>query len=155
MMNRKNIATLLFSTSLFSLPIQAVTVYECVDAQNNSVFMDRCPPGTTQLTKKEFSAGRKAEGPDLRALATGTPITFYSVPDCDACDLVRIYLDNRGFPYTENNVVDSIELQDELKEKSGALTVPVVTIGDATVKGYNKPVMDSTLTKAGYPSSDD
>ncbi len=150
-MKRNTLTCLLFSSMFFILPVQAVTVYECVDSTGNSVFMDRCPPGTEKVSTRELSTGKKPQGPDLKSISSRNPITFYSVPDCDSCDLVRAYLNRRGLPITEKNVVDNLENQEELMEKSGALTVPVVTIGDATIKGYNKPVMETTLIDAGYP----
>jgi glutaredoxin len=131
-------------------PLFAVTVYECEDAQGDRTFQDICPPGTTPVLEKQFYTGSK-KAKELEAVRSQYPVTLYSTPTCDACDLVRSYLQNRGVPFTEKDVSNNAELQQELLSKSGGLTVPATFIGDSFVAGYNKVNLKSQLDNAGYP----
>jgi len=130
---------------------QAVTIVQCEDADGNRTYQESCPPGTEVVETKNVYTGPKESAPDLEALQEDKPVVFYSVATCDACDLVRSYLNTRGIPFSEKAVGDDAELQEELIAKTGELSVPVVTIGEEVVEGYNKPVLKDKLDAAGYP----
>ena len=69
-------------------PAGAVKVVECIDADGNSSFRDKCPPGMTMKGEKRLlGVGGTDQGPSIEEIAAARPITVYSVPDCDACDL--------------------------------------------------------------------
>jgi glutaredoxin len=129
----------------------AVTIYECEDEAGNRSFQQACPPGTTRIDTRQVYTGPRETVPDMAAISAEAPVVFYSVPTCDACDLVRNYLDQRGIPFTENNVSNDIDLQGELMERTGELSVPVVMVGDQQISGYNQPLLESELNAAGYP----
>ena len=140
---------LLTFTSLLSTQALAVKILECVDEDGNSTYQDRCPPGTTQAGEKKFYTGKKeadANSPDV-------PITLYSVPTCDACDVVRNILEKYGASISEKNVETDVALQRELQEKSGAagtLSVPTVIVGEKVIGGYNKQDLVASLEDAGF-----
>jgi glutaredoxin len=132
-------------------PAGAVKVVECIDADGNSSFRDKCPPGMTMKGEKRLlGVGGTDQGPSIEEIAAARPITVYSVPDCDACDLVRTRLDGRDLPYTEKNVQDNAELQEEMKAATGGLTVPAVVIGSKVLTGYSSDALDGALEAAGY-----
>ena len=69
-------------------------------------------------------------------------ITIYTTNTCSYRPMVKQYLRSKGLPYEEINLENHPEMQAEVFEKSGALTVPVtiVTKQDDTqdvVIGYN------------------
>jgi len=130
---------------------QAVTIVQCEDAEGNRTYQEKCPPGSKVVGTKSIYTGPKDSAPDLEALQEEYPVVLYSVETCDACDLVRNYLKNRGIPFSEKSVGDDAELQEELIARTGELSVPVVTIGDEVVEGYNKPVLKGKLDEVGYP----
>ncbi|MCS3902992.1 glutaredoxin [Methylohalomonas lacus] len=136
-------------------PAVAATIVQCEDADGNRTFEASCPPGTTQVEKKSYYTGPKDTAPDLETLKAERPVVLYRVPTCEACDAVSNYLDNRGTPYSEKNVSDDAELQEELLSISGELSVPVVTVGEEMVAGYNRPMLSDKLDAAGYPSAED
>ncbi|MGB1884883.1 MAG: glutaredoxin family protein [Gammaproteobacteria bacterium] len=129
---------------------QAVTVVECVDADGNASFMDKCPPGWAKKSEKLIRRGGPRE-PSLSEIAAANPIIFYTVPDCDACDLVRNAMTGRNIPFRERDVQDNAEMQQELQEVSGGLTVPALKIGDRVLSGYSRDAIDDALADAGYP----
>lgn len=77
-------------------------------------------------------------------------MTLYSVPVCDACDLVRHLLEKHGVPFTEKDASNEIVVQAEVKELAGQLSVPLLTIGDAVISGYTSSGITAELTKAGF-----
>jgi glutaredoxin len=88
----------------------------------------------------------------MQELVNRYPVTLYTVTDCDACDLVRMQLQNRDVPYTEKDSATDVEVQTELKAKAGTLSVPTVTIGNQVLSGYNKMALDNALDEVGYLS---
>ncbi len=140
---------LLFITASAS----AITVVQCTDAKGHTYFSNNCPEGMTKVGEKKLPGKKKKKGPDIDKISQEHPITFFAIPECDACDLVRNYLNRRGFPFTELDASNDVKIQARLKEIAGSLTVPVVTIDDDVLKGYSKPALDTSLEKAGYPHS--
>ena len=139
---------------IFSVPVaSAKTVAKCVDADGTVTFMDRCPPGTTKQGEKQIRGIGGSDEPSLDEIYAQNPITLYTVPDCDACDLVRNLLATRKFPYTEKDVQDNEAMQDELKTVTGGLTVPAMVIGGNVSTGYSRSAIDNALEQAGYPES--
>lgn len=138
--------------ALVALPTTAaVTVVECVDADGTSSFRDKCPPGTTKTGDKKLTGVTPNRAKTAAEVAASMPVFLYTVPNCDACDLVRNALSNRGVPVTEKNVEDNSANQDELKAKAGSLTVPSVVVGGTVLSGYNRSALDNALNQAGYP----
>jgi glutaredoxin len=129
----------------------ALTVAKCVDASGTVTFMDKCPPGTTKEGEQTIRGIGGIDKPTLEEIAAQNPIILYTVPDCDACDLVRNTLNTRKFPYTEKDVQDNSEMQDELKAATGGLTVPAMVIGTRVSTGYSRSAIDNVLEQAGYP----
>ena len=71
-------------------------------------------------------------------------ITIFTTNTCAYCVMVERFLDMKGLKYEVVNLDEQPELQQEVLEMSGALTVPitVVTKQDDTrevVIGYNIP----------------
>ena len=154
MRNRHTACILL--TLILSVPAAgALTVVKCVDASGTVTFMDTCPPGTTKEGEKRIRGIGGIDEPTLEEISAQNPITLYTVPDCDACDLVRNALNGREPPYTEKDVQDNAELQDELKATTGGLTVPAMVIGKSVSTGYNRSAIDNLLEQAGYPEAAD
>jgi glutaredoxin len=129
----------------FSAQVFAVSIYECEDEDGNRFFQERCPPGTTPVQEKKLLPDKKESTASLDINAT-----LYSVPECDACQEIREFLTFRGISFTDKNVSDNLELQNELKDVAGELKVPVLVVGDTIVKGYNRTEILNALKGAGY-----
>jgi len=136
----KALQTLAVLLLLNSSATWAVNIYECEDEQGERSFHDRCPPGTTQLTKKQYSV--KTGSPQKSSLET---LTLYVVPDCDTCQQVREFLAVRNIAFNEKDVNENIDLQTELKEKAGNLKVPALVVGGQIVTGYERE--NTTLSR--------
>lgn len=130
--------------------VDARTVAECIDVEGNSSFRNQCPPGMTKKGEKKLRGIGGQNEPTVDQLAKDMPITVFSVPKCDACDLVRHRLNTHQLPFTEKNVQDDVKAQEELKAATGGVTVPSILIGTKSLSGYNGEAMDAALKEAGY-----
>lgn len=132
-----------------SVQVFAVSVYECEDEDGNRFFQERCPPGSTPVQEKKLLPDKKESASPIDINAT-----LYSVPECDACQEIREFLTFREISFTDKNVSDNLELQNELKDVAGELKVPVLVVGDKVVKGYNRTEILNALKSEGYIESE-
>ncbi len=134
----------IFCHSSFS----AVDVVVCEDSEGNQSFQKTCPPGTHLLEKKKVSVGKDASKEiNLAKLE----VILYTIPDCETCENVAIYLRSRDIPFSEKDVSNDPEMQKELTEISGKLSVPVTVIGEEVVTGYNREKIGDILDKILSP----
>lgn len=141
-------AFLLFG--FFDQAVAAGTVVQCIDPQGNTTFSDRCPPGTRKQETSYRTAVSETVSQEETAAA---PVVLYTVNGCDACDLVRHFLQARLVPFNEKDVTDDPDLQKELREASASTVVPVALIGDTVVRGYDSFALKDALAAAGYPDA--
>ncbi|NIN36713.1 MAG: hypothetical protein GTO60_17105 [Gammaproteobacteria bacterium] len=125
---------------------QAVEIYECRDESGAITFQDRCPPGTTPVNERIYST----DLPTGAENAQLSPIKLYMIPDCDTCSQVKEFLDIRNLQYSEVDVSEDVDLQDELTEVAGELKVPVLLVGERVLNGYNRTVFIQALTESGH-----
>jgi glutaredoxin len=69
-------------------------------------------------------------------------ITVFTTSTCAYCGMVKKWLDNKGISYNVVNLDEQPEMQKEVFEKSGAMTVPVTLVekedsSEEVVVGYN------------------
>lgn len=133
---------------------QAETLYKWVDSQGRVSYHDQPPPEGAgyRVEEKILGERRKSKEDDTVAkIAEKYPVVLYSVPVCGSCDLARVYLQKRKVPFTEQNLENSAELQQQLKKKIGALSAPTIMIGEKVMKGYVESLLEGELDDAGYP----
>lgn len=65
-------------------------------------------------------------------------VTIYSTPSCHFCHIAKDFFTANGIVYTEYNVASDIEKRKEMIEKSGQMGVPVITIDDEHIVGFDK-----------------
>ena len=63
----------------------------------------------------------------------------------------RSLLSNRGIPFAERNAEANPTDAEALRKLVGELRVPVLVIGENTLKGYEESTWQSALDTAGYP----
>jgi glutaredoxin len=69
-------------------------------------------------------------------------ITVFTTSTCAYCGMVKKWLDAKGIKYNVVNLDEQPEMQKEVFEKSGAMTVPVTLVekedkSEEVVVGYN------------------
>ncbi len=155
-MRARSIVLLLagLSCTLLALPsADAVRLYKWVDKDGRVSYQDRPPPEGQQVESRDFKlrGAPRPSGEEGANAAEQHPVVLYTAPQCTACDLARAYLDRRKIPYTDKNVSENPELQKELRERSGALTVPTIAVGSKVMRGYLESLLAGELDAAGYP----
>lgn len=72
-------------------------------------------------------------------------VTIYTTPTCVHCHEAKEFLDNKGIEYTEYDVSESDEKKEEMREKAGRLTVPVIEVGDEVMVGFDGSKLSGLL----------
>lgn len=136
---------------LFTLSAaQAERLYKWIDSDGRVSYHSQPPPDGSGYTVEEKIIDDTSDEPVGKRL----PVKLYTTSKCDACDLVRLFLQKRRVPFKEINVGRDIKKQQELKRNTGRLTVPSTTIGKKVVTGYNQAALDLQLKAGGYPRID-
>lgn len=65
-------------------------------------------------------------------------VTIYSTPACDYCQMAKEFFDEHNVEYTDHNVAEDVEKRQEMMEKTGQMSVPVIDIDDNVMVGFNK-----------------
>ena len=72
-------------------------------------------------------------------------VTIYSTPTCHFCQMSKDFFKEHNISYTEHNVATDLEKRKEMIEKSGQMGVPVITIGDELIVGFDKDQFSKLL----------
>jgi len=72
-------------------------------------------------------------------------VTIYSTPTCHFCQMSKEFFKENNIAYTEHNVAADLEKRQEMIQKSGQMGVPVITVGDELVVGFDKAQLSSLL----------
>lgn len=133
-----------------------VTIYRQVDDTGRIIFSDIPQPNAREQNKIESVNPAQPEGPvlpmALRAAADRYPVTLYTSADCQVCDAGRQLLQQRGIPVIEKTI-SSPQDAEALNQLSGAVSVPLLTIGQQKLKGFSEAQWQQYLSAAGYPAS--
>lgn len=70
---------------------------------------------------------------------------IYTTPTCQYCKLAKAYFQEKGVEYEEKDVLTDLQARKEMIEKSGQLGVPVITIGNNVVIGFDKHTLEHLL----------
>ena len=132
--------------------------YKVVSPDGKVTYTDRpvaAQPGTqVQALKRDAVSGSVAAAPplpaDLRAVQVRFPVTVYTTGECATCDSGRRLLQGRGVPYVER-LVSSEDDVAALQRLSGGRSLPVLTVGGQTLRGFSESDWLATLDLAGYP----
>jgi hypothetical protein len=141
----------------FACAAQAQTnVYRWVDKDGKVQYSDAPPPETaSNVTQKRLGGGFVDEGQlpyATRDAMKRNPVSLYSTNGCgDLCAQGRTVLNNRGIPYADKNPETNKADADALRKLIGTLEMPVLVVGERTLKGFDEDAWQSALDSAGYP----
>lgn len=72
-------------------------------------------------------------------------ITIYSTPTCPWCVLAKNYFKNKNVEFTDYNIgIDPLKAQEMIKI-SGQMGVPVITIDDEILVGFDQDKIENIL----------
>lgn len=72
-------------------------------------------------------------------------VVVYSTPSCPWCKKAKDYLTQKGIAYTNYDVSTDRDKAKEMIDKSKQMGVPVITIDNQVVIGFNQPQLDKLL----------
>ena len=76
-----------------------------------------------------------------------TGITIYSTPTCGFCHMLKSYLKSLDISYNDKDITVDRDAYDVVEKTTGQLAVPVMTLGDDFVIGFDKPRIDEILKR--------
>ena len=65
-------------------------------------------------------------------------VAIYTTPTCAYCKMAKELFKEHNIPYTEYNVATDAEKRNELIERSGQMGVPVITIDNEVIIGFDE-----------------
>jgi glutaredoxin 3 len=74
-------------------------------------------------------------------------VVVYSTPTCPYCKRAKDYLSRKGISYVDYNVAQDKDKAREMIQKSGQMGVPVITIDNEVVVGFNQAWLDRLLSQ--------
>ncbi|MDD4874269.1 MAG: Uxx-star family glutaredoxin-like (seleno)protein [Dehalococcoidales bacterium] len=77
---------------------------------------------------------------------TAKNVTVYSTPTCPYCVRAKEYLTKRGVVYKDLNVAVNQEAAQEMVQKSGQMSVPVIVVDDKVVVGFDQRALEKLLS---------
>jgi glutaredoxin len=134
-------------------------MYRWTDKDGKVHFSDSPPPaGARNVTKKGVAVQGSAAAPApnvpfaTQQAMKDSPVTLYSTPGCEACDLARKLLNARGVPFKEVSVNSEKDLA-QLQSAVGSNSVPSMVVGPSVLKGFEEGAYHRALDSAGYPKA--
>ena len=100
-------------------------------------------PATTGRAAAKKSTQRPA------AYRTDPEVVVYTTTWCGWCRKTLAFLDERGVRYVNKDIEANDWNRDELIEKTGRTSIPVVEINGEIIRGYNAERMEQLLAGSG------
>ncbi|HSE34609.1 MAG TPA: glutaredoxin domain-containing protein [Candidatus Paceibacterota bacterium] len=82
---------------------------------------------------------------NTQAAAPKKKVAIYTTQTCGYCRMAKDYFKEHGIEYSEFDVGTDLEKRKEMIERSGQMGVPVITIDNDFVVGFNKPKLGELL----------
>ena len=79
-------------------------------------------------------------------MMTKSEVTIYSTPTCHFCHAAKDFFTANAVDFTDINVASDLAKRKEMIEKSGQMGVPVITIGNEVVVGYDESRLRELLS---------
>ena len=72
-------------------------------------------------------------------------VIIYSTPTCPFCIYAKEFFKENNVPFEDIDVTKDHVKAQEMVQKSGQMGVPVISIGDEVVVGFNEPRLAELL----------
>jgi glutaredoxin 3 len=72
-------------------------------------------------------------------------VSIYTTPTCVYCRMAKEFFKENNIAYNEYDVATDANKRNEMIEMTGQMGVPVITIDDNIVVGFNKPKIAELL----------
>jgi glutaredoxin len=106
----------------------------------------RARAGQIEVDASAFTKkARAAQAANADVAEAAHDVTVYTAPWCGWCRKTLAFLDERGVEYVNKNIEADEEFADELEEKTGGRSIPLVEIDGSLIRGYNPGEMAALL----------
>ena len=78
-------------------------------------------------------------------MATNKKVTIYTTPMCMYCKAAKEFFKEKGIEYKEFDVATDAKKRQEMIERSGQMSVPVIFVDDEMIVGFNKEKLSELL----------
>lgn len=78
-----------------------------------------------------------------------TKVRIYSTPTCPFCKRAKEFFKKHKVEYEDINVAENEKARDEMVEKSGQMSVPVIEVVDKIIVGFDEQELRKTLKIGG------
>jgi len=78
-------------------------------------------------------------------------VTIYSTPTCLYCNAAKEFLALIGIPFNEVNIVADPAAAQEIVDKTGQRSVPVIDVNGTIIVGFNRQALLDSLRANGFP----
>ena len=72
-------------------------------------------------------------------------VTIYSTPTCHFCHMAKDFFAENGIKFTDYNVATDLAKRKEMIEKSRQMGVPVITVDDKLIVGFDEERLREAL----------
>jgi len=72
-------------------------------------------------------------------------VTIYSLPTCHFCHEAKGFLTEHNIPFTDYDVSSDDAKKNEMVEKSGQMSVPVIFVDEEMVLGFDRSRLEQLL----------
>lgn len=98
---------------------------------------------------------RKIEGMKNAGQAKEPEVIVYSTPQCPYCSMAKAYLAQKKVKFTEYDVSKDQKRAQEMVQKSQQTGVPVLQINGRIIVGFDKRLIDDSLSKPMPPKREE
>ena len=72
-------------------------------------------------------------------------VVIYTTPTCVYCKAAKDFFNKNNIAFEEYNVATDLEKRKEMVDKSGQLGVPVITVDEEVIVGYDQDALSQAL----------
>ena len=72
-------------------------------------------------------------------------VTIYSTQTCHFCHMTKDFFKENNITFTDLDVTSDEKNKEEMLERSGQMSVPVIFVGDEMVVGFNESKLKELL----------
>ncbi|WLR53667.1 glutaredoxin family protein [Mesobacillus subterraneus] len=72
-------------------------------------------------------------------------IIVYTQNDCPPCQIIKMFLTEYGFSYTEKNINEDDKIRQELTETYNSYSTPTIVIGEVIITGFDLEKLKKVL----------
>lgn len=73
-------------------------------------------------------------------------VVIYGTPTCHYCQVAKQYFRDKKIGYRYIDVKEDLEQRKKMIELSGQMGVPVITVGDRVMKGWDEDIFDEMIS---------